>query len=705
MRQYAYDIEIFPNFFSVVFIDLDVPYDYITAYEKADYNKDYELKKKILSYIKPQIFMVYPDMINEIPLLIDFMTNHKTLVGFNSINYDDNILNYLLKNHNRINSRGILSKGNHITRELYDLSQDLITYGSGWKWTNPDYKYFKAPYYSKDMQKLLYLDKKFISLKQVAVQLQHYRLQDLPFHFTKIIESNEIHDVIDYDINDTIITYKLYHDQIEEVNLRESISKLYGVNVRTESRSGTANRLMMSFYAEKTGLDIKDFRDERTIRRTIRYSDIISDKIKFIHPEFSNFLNRLLKQKLVIGLETLKEDVMFNGKAYTVATGGLHSVDKPNIYRETDKYELLDADVTSFYPYIILNEVIYPEHLDGDVYLSILKNIVEERVKAKTAMGKLKHTDKSIDDIDTYISLFKNRADAMKITINAVYGKTGDENSFLYDLKAMYRTTINGQLYLLMLIDMLAVHGIQCISANTDGIVCKVPIDKKEIYYDTCKQWELATDFTLEYANYEKYICHSVNNYIAIMKGYSNSDKTEKDKKKYIKVKGAFVGDIQLDKGYKHPVVPKTLLHYYADGIKPEDYIKNHDNIYDFCISIKTGSDFIKEYHSIKDGQKHIEELPKTVRYYISNSNGVIMKKYVEPKIDKKGIRREYIALHKGYNSTVFNDYFPATMKDYKINYNYYIAEAYKMINEISNIVHLKMKKQSYGGLFKDLEE
>ena len=339
------------------------------------------------------------------------------------------------------------------------------------------------------------------------------------------------------------------------------------------------------------------------------------------------------------------------------------------------------------------------------------EGIVNERVKAKDLLKKIKdalkdteneniikHHDELVKAKDVYYT----KADGLKIVINSgLFGKLGDENSFLFDLKAMYEVTINNQLYLMMLIEMLYYAGIDNISANTDGIISKVPVDMKDTFYRVCEEWEKITKFNLEYNTYEKYVCHSVNNYIGISKGYSNSNKDNDAKASYIKEKGLFITNTQIDKGYKHPITSKALLAYYTDGVSIEDTIYNSNDIYDFCISIKTGADFIKEYHYVKDGEVKIEILPKNVRYYISNRGGMIMKRYTTPFKDAKGTIREYISLHSKRYSTIFNDYFEVdNFKDYNIDYSYYIGECYKIINEISNAISLKQKRRNYGGLF-----
>ena len=62
----------------------------------------------------------------------------------------------------------------------------------------------------------------------------------------------------------------------------------------------------------------------------------------------------------------------------------------------------------------------------------------------------------------------------LKIVINSVYGKLGFEAGSLYDRLAVLKTTINGQLMMLMLVEELELNNIHVLSANTDGIVIKL---------------------------------------------------------------------------------------------------------------------------------------------------------------------------------------------------------------------------------------
>ncbi len=84
-------------------------------------------------------------------------------------------------------------------------------------------------------------------------------------------------------------------------------------------------------------------------------------------------------------------------------------------------------------------------------------------------------------------------------------------NHWLYDPLCALRITINGQLYLLMLVEALVKNGFKVISANTDGLITLVPKVRSELYKNICSEWEKKTNFDLEYTYYKKYIRRDVN--------------------------------------------------------------------------------------------------------------------------------------------------------------------------------------------------
>ena len=91
--NYIYDIEIFPNYFLVSFIDINAKG--VDEYIKADINNDLVAKKKALAKINPKVFSIFEE-VNDLKALISFLNDKNTviLIGFNNFNYDDFIDNY-----------------------------------------------------------------------------------------------------------------------------------------------------------------------------------------------------------------------------------------------------------------------------------------------------------------------------------------------------------------------------------------------------------------------------------------------------------------------------------------------------------------------------------------------------------------------------------------------------------------------------------
>lgn len=263
-------------------------------------------------------------------------------------------------------------------------------------------------------------------------------------------------------------------------------------------------------------------------------------------------------------------------------------------------------------------------------------------------------------------------SDGFKLSANSVYGKSNDVNSFLYDPKFTMCITLNGQLLLTMLAELLVNHikDLTVLQINTDGITVKIPRSCQEDYYNLCTHWEKLTNLNLEYAEYSKMVIRDVNNYCAI------------STKGKIKYKGAFEIDkvvgsepaYHKDNSFK--IIPIALSNYFFNGIPVEETVKNHRNIYDFCGRQKFGRDSYGEIHYIVEDREVIEKQQKNVRYYISNSNITFVKRY------HKGTSE---IINKNYNVTIFNNFVEKEWNDYRINYNFYITECRKIIDVIED--------------------
>lgn len=224
----------------------------------------------------------------------------------------------------------------------------------------------------------------------------------------------------------------------------------------------------------------------------------------------------------------------------------------------------------------------------------------------------------------------------------------------------MLSVTVSGQLYLLMLIEALALGGMQNISANTDGVVSKIERGKLELYDKICDWWQRQTCFELEYTDYEAYYRADVNNYIT----KKHNGKT--------KEKGRFLRTVDLKKGYRHPITAKAICAYFIDGIPVETTLRESTDILDFCISQKAAGKFQMELMTIHGN----EVLQKNNRFYISNGGAALVKRNKET--------RKTTGLHVGYNVRILNDFDPlAPFDEYDINYGWYEKECAKIIDAI----------------------
>lgn len=601
MRKFIYDLEVFPNFFSATFKNVDT--------------------KEI------EVFYIHDENTRDLFYLKKFIKSNIYLIGYNNDKYDNLLLNKILTSEVTCGDLFNLSKLIISNRESFFLNKKIKELYS-----------YKKPYKSLDLMMIHRFDKLMVGLKQCSVNLKWHKIQDLPKAYDAKVTCGEIYNILEYNLNDVLITERLFEVSLEEVQLRQSVGKKYDVDLMNASRSKMADILMTKMYADASNLKFNDFKDLRDTETVINFSDIIWDKISYSTPSMQAVLDKIKNTTIDIssGNINFNISVIIDSCKHDIAKGGLHSNNKPDIYESTDSVKLIDVDFGSFYPSLMINLDTYPPQL-GNVFLDVLKTITVQRLAAKKNKDKVE-------------------ADALKIVINSCYGKLGFEKGYMYSPKSMYTVTVNGQLILLMLIEQLSNIGVECFYSNTDGATFKVPIELQDEFYKVCNDFVKFVNIDLEYTEYSKCIIRDVNNYLITK---PNGE---------VKEKGVFVTDIQLDKGFDMPIVAKAVKAYYIDNVPIREFVENHEDIYDFCKSQKVGGQYKVERHYIEDSKYCIEVMQKTNRYYVSKRGDVLYK--------KKGDQLNNLVA--GFTVTLFNDYFES--EDYKIDYDYYVHEANALI-------------------------
>jgi hypothetical protein len=383
-------------------------------------------------------------------------------------------------------------------------------------------------------------------------------------------------------------------------------------------------------------------------RKQVRAKDCIAHYVDFQTPELQAFLKHVKKQIFTL-TDEFKESLVFMGNTYTFAKGGLHTENKPKIFEADEENIIVDWDVSSYYPAIIINNNKYPQHL-GPEFLRGYKQMFNKRLELKPLAKK----DKKIKGI----------VGALKLAVNSVYGKSSDMQSWIYDRQLTMFTTITGELSLLMLIEAYELAGIRVISANTDGVTILV----KNASFDTMtainKWWMDVTQYELERTDYAKIIFSTVNDYLAI--------KTDGE----IKKKGDFLTDFELHKNKSARIVPIALEHYFVNDVPVADTIHNCTNIYDFCLRQKASKDF--HYEGIANGKKTVYN--KLIRYYVSNKGEKLLK-VKNPECQSNAADVSQVEAGD-WVMHVCNHLQPDHPLD-NINYAYYIERAERIIHKI----------------------
>lgn len=252
------------------------------------------------------------------------------------------------------------------------------------------------------------------------------------------------------------------------------------------------------------------------------------------------------------------------------------------------------------------------------------------------------------------------------------YGKSKEESSFLYDPLYTFKTTIAGQCFICMWAErwIEAVPEIKFLQSNTDGQSILCPRSKLNLIRKVNDQLTKETGLTIEEAFYKKMVIKDVNNYISVYEDSIPSDE-------HLKLKGCFEIDKEFYKDPSMKIVQIALKEYFVNNIPIKETILNHTDIFDFCLRLKTNSKSTPIYKYIDENNEMVEQkLDRTTRYYISNKGGILLKKFDDNRIS---------GVNVGFSVTLFNKYKKKDMKDYNINYNFYIAECNKIINAIED--------------------
>lgn len=599
-ERMVFDIEIYSNYFLIAFTSLAS--GKVIYFERTN-NQEFNREK------------------------LSWLVHTFCLVSFNGINFDEAILAMALAGA----STAAMKAAAHdiIVNEV--RSQDVL-------------KRHKVKKLKLNHIDLIEVAPLRASLKIYGGRLHAPRMQDLPFHPETLLSPDQITITRWYCVNDLVQTALLHESLKDQLALRETLSAEYDLDLRSKSDAQIAEAVIAQELQKLSG--------DRVHKPTIAPGTLY----KYRTPHFLRYKSPLMQWVLGIvqnanfivsddgnvGMPAeLKElQVRIGGGVYRMGIGGLHSSEQSAAHVVTDDYVLLDRDVTSYYPYIILLLGLYPHHL-GKNFLKVYRKIVERRLAAKRAGDKVV-------------------ADSLKITINGSFGKLGSKYSILYSPDLLIQVTVTGQLTLLMLIERLELVGIQVVSANTDGIAIKCPKDRRGELNAIISEWERDTGFETEETEYRALYSRDVNNYIAT---YKEPLKNKDGSLTYAKVKGAYAKP-GLQKNPTNMICVQAVIALLVEGTPIATTVRTCRDIRQF-VSVRT----------VKGGAvKAGVYLGKSIRwYYGRNTDGTIVYAESGKQVPRSEGAKPMMDM-------------PAQFPD-DVNYEWYEREAERMLVDIGYAV------------------
>lgn len=414
-------------------------------------------------------FVLHKDRF-ELENLINHLLILNLQIGFNNISFDYPIIHYILKNHkNWIKelNKDIIDKET-IILFIYQEAQRIINeqeqdgFNSSSYIKQQDWKIFQC-----DLFKMWHYNNKAksTSLKALEVSMNLDNVIEMSiYHGKQDIILEEVDSILEYNLNDVLATYEFWKLSYGKIQLRKKLKQKYGLECISWNNGKIGEELILKLYCDKTGLNYWETKKLRTIRTEIKLVDCIPSNIVFKTKEFNEILDKFRNKTInIIDLKNKVKGVgevgqlKFKDCFIDYGAGGIHGITERGLYQSNDKFIIKTLDVSSLYPWLAIILKLYPEHL-GEIFTSIYKeDIVDVRMTEKA---------KKPEERDNII------IDGFKEAANLPYGKSGDENSFLYDYLYTMKTTVSGQLYLSMLAEQLGeIRNCKILMINTKTLV------------------------------------------------------------------------------------------------------------------------------------------------------------------------------------------------------------------------------------------
>ena len=562
MRDYVYDIETYPNVFTLAVEHSQAPLRW--SFEISDFRNDSRDIIAFLQFLKE--------------------TNAR-MVGFNNLGFDYPVLHTLIR------------MGHSDARTLYDKAMAIIgAQDDDSKWVhqvNPSDRFIEQI----DLFKIHHFDNKAraTSLKVLEFNMRSDNIEDLPFPVGTMLNREQIKVLKDYNAHDVAETKKFMHVTTDMIEFREKLSTMYPGRDWINYNDTKIGKEFFTMKLEESGVACYDYSNKgRTPRQTkrpvIHLKDAILPWIKYEQPEFNRILDWLKSQSITETKGVFNDlTACIDGFTFVFGLGGIHGSVDSEVIESDDAEVIIDLDVTSYYPNLAISNGFHPAHL-GKEFVTIYKNLFEQRKS---------YPKKSAESA------------MLKLALNGVYGDSNNQFSVFYDPLYTMTITLNGQLLLCLLAEgLMHIPGLRLIQVNTDGLTVKVPRDQKMLVDIARAAWQMRTGLNLEEAVYKAMMIRDVNNYIAVYEDGST------------KRKGAYEYKAQWHQNAGGLVIPKVAEKVLVEGAPIRETVENWPEIMDFMLRTKVP----RSSHLGLEFDEVTVRLQNITRYYIAKGGGKLFK-------------------------------------------------------------------------------